>query len=395
MVKNGSKIRVITSGAVGHAQTRKLARARLRIAQSLGLVCFHSRGAQGELAASSHGVAGVDRQVHEDLLDHPQVGVNIDRLGGEVKLHGDVLADQALQHSAHVADDFVEVQGLRLHHLFAAESQQLAGQMRGALRGGGDLFQGFHLLGPAVLDIQEHARVALDDAEDIVEVVGDARGQLPHCGHALLLHDGLLALLQFVVGGLEVRVQAGVVRRQRNVLTQVSQEFDFGLVECAGGSPSHNQDAEDLVLDGKGRCHDRADPGLCQQPEQGRSFPRDIGLVDQLAAQTRLQPGGRHGDFRSLRQTRLFGQWQAALAAGDERQLRGRGSTGIDPTEIDGQVVLEEFQSDLEVVLHALPLGNGPGDPVERTDPIELLTMHLLCPLAFQFCGGANSVNGT
>ena len=94
-----------------------------------------------------------------------------------MKLHTDVLAHQPLQHSAHVADDFVKFQGLRLHHLLAAEGQQLPGQVGRALCGGGDLFQGVDpFLAPVLAFVQEHAGVTEDDAEDIVKVMGHPGG---------------------------------------------------------------------------------------------------------------------------------------------------------------------------------------------------------------------------
>ena len=94
-----------------------------------------------------------------------------------MKLHTNVLAHQPLQHSADVADDFVEFQRLRLHDLLSAEGQQLPGQVGGALRGGGDLFQAFDpFLTQTFALVQEHARVTLDDAEDIVKVMGHTGG---------------------------------------------------------------------------------------------------------------------------------------------------------------------------------------------------------------------------
>ena len=52
-----------------------------------------------------------------------------------------VFADQAPQHRLHVADHAVEIEHPRLQHLFAAEGQQLPGQIRRPLARLVDLVQ--------------------------------------------------------------------------------------------------------------------------------------------------------------------------------------------------------------------------------------------------------------
>ena len=88
-----------------------------------------------------HRVAGVDRQVHQHLLD--LAGVGLDRAGladgADVEL--EVLADQAPQHAIELADDGVEIDDARLDDLPAREQQQLAGQGGGALAGALDLLE--------------------------------------------------------------------------------------------------------------------------------------------------------------------------------------------------------------------------------------------------------------
>ena len=55
------------------------------------------------------------------------------RLGARHDRQLDVLADQAPQHLLHVGHDGVQVEDARLQHLLAAEGQELAGQVGGAL----------------------------------------------------------------------------------------------------------------------------------------------------------------------------------------------------------------------------------------------------------------------
>ena len=40
----------------------------------VGFVQFHVGGFEGELAAVRHGVAGIEGEVHDDLLDLPGIG---------------------------------------------------------------------------------------------------------------------------------------------------------------------------------------------------------------------------------------------------------------------------------------------------------------------------------
>ena len=92
------------------------------------------RGGDREPSALGHGVARVDDEVHEDLLELGAVGDNAPQrvigLGGEL----DVLADETTQHRRHVADHGVEVEPPRLQHLLAAESEELARQRGRATR---------------------------------------------------------------------------------------------------------------------------------------------------------------------------------------------------------------------------------------------------------------------
>ncbi len=61
---------------------------------------------------------------------------------GGIERHGqlNILADQAVNHLAHVGDDGIQVQDAGLEHLLAAESQQLARECRRALSSLPDLF---------------------------------------------------------------------------------------------------------------------------------------------------------------------------------------------------------------------------------------------------------------
>ena len=160
----------------------------------VGLVELDFGSLDRQLPALRHGVAGVDRQVEQHLLDLARVGSH----GAQALLQRrdelDVLADQPSQHLVRVAHDLVQVDDARLEHLLAAEGEELPRQVGRAMRGLVDLGQ---LHPRRVLRLQPSGgelRVAQDGRQQVVEVVGDAAGQPSHRFHLLrlaeLLFDG-------------------------------------------------------------------------------------------------------------------------------------------------------------------------------------------------------------
>ena len=93
--------------------------------------------------------------------------------GGE----GDVLADEAAQHRLHAADDLVQVDDARLHHLLPAEGEELPGEGGGPVR---RLLDQLDVAAERALGReleQEELAPARDHGQEVVEVVGDAAGE--------------------------------------------------------------------------------------------------------------------------------------------------------------------------------------------------------------------------
>ena len=110
------------------------------------------------------------------------------RRGGEIAAQRDVFAQAAPQHLRHALDDLVQVEQLDLHELLAAEREQLPGEVRGALRGDRHLVERFlGRVGQAFGSPDDQLRVALDDGEDVVEIMRDAGGELADGLHFLRL----------------------------------------------------------------------------------------------------------------------------------------------------------------------------------------------------------------
>ena len=151
----------------------------------------------GQPAAVRHGVARVDGEVQEHLLDLTGIG----RHGSEVRRgHRDELdrlAEEPIEHRVQAADDAVDVEHGGREHLLSAEGQELARERRRLVGG---------LADPLGIDAervlggqppQDEVAVAADDHEQVVEVVSDAARELADGVHLL----GLAELLLGLVGG--------------------------------------------------------------------------------------------------------------------------------------------------------------------------------------------------
>ena len=144
----------------------------------------------GDLADAGDGVAGVDAQVGQDLVDLG--GVHLDRPQVRSGQPGqiDVLADEPPQHLEHARHGLVQVEHLRGDGLLAGKGQQLPGEVGGALGGLADFLEiVMERLGRVHL-VQGQLRMAEDHAQHVVEIMGHAAGQPAHRFHLL----GLLKL---------------------------------------------------------------------------------------------------------------------------------------------------------------------------------------------------------
>ena len=123
-------------------------------------------------AAVRHGIARVDCQIDEDLFE--LAGINSDgpREFIEVGNQLDPGADEAAQHFSQRRNGGVRAKDLRRDDFFATEHQQLPGQ-RGGLFAGPDNFIRQAGIAPGESRAQNF-RVAVDDGQQVIEIVGDA-----------------------------------------------------------------------------------------------------------------------------------------------------------------------------------------------------------------------------
>ena len=151
------------------------------------------RRCEGQHAAVGHRVAGVDREVEDGDLELGRVGHHRHQLLVEVEALLDPRAEHVAQQRPHILDQRRDIGRPHLQPLDPAEGQQLRGQPRAAL-GRRQRIVGIALELGVVGALGDEVEPADHHRQQIVEVVGDAAGQL-----AERLH--LLALAKLLLGG--------------------------------------------------------------------------------------------------------------------------------------------------------------------------------------------------
>ncbi len=143
-----------------------------------------------EVAAAVHRVAGVDGEVEDGVFELGRIGPDVPGRLGEAGVDGDPLADRAVDQLEHVLDQLGRRHRLGQQRLGAGEGEQAAGERGGAGRA-------LHRIVEVELDLAARAvqlapgeiEAADDDREHVVEIVGDAAGQLADRLHLLDLAE--------------------------------------------------------------------------------------------------------------------------------------------------------------------------------------------------------------
>ncbi len=156
-----------------------------------------------ELAARGHGVARVDDEVEEHLLELGAVHLDRARARSEGGHELYVLADHPPEDELHVAYDRAQLDDRRREDLPPAEREELPREPRRVLERRGDVLEVLPALLVAREVAEEELRVALDDGQDVVEVVGDPSGEPPDRLHLLRLAE--LLLEELAVGDIDAR----------------------------------------------------------------------------------------------------------------------------------------------------------------------------------------------
>jgi hypothetical protein len=112
------------------------------------LIQLDYRGLDEERPPARHGIAGVYRQVEENLLELTRISGDPWQLGVKLGQDHDVFSHQSPNHHLHPGDYCVQLQNLGLEDLPAAERQQLPGERGGPISGCLDLQ---HVVAPGIV----------------------------------------------------------------------------------------------------------------------------------------------------------------------------------------------------------------------------------------------------
>jgi len=157
------------------------------------LVKFHDISLHLEPSAAGHGIARIDGQVHDDLVELAGVGLDNRRLRSGHDPNFDVVAHERAQQFADVLEPVVQIENDRLDHLLAAESQQLASKCGAAFGRFSDVFHVDRRLRGGIDAVAQEFRARVDNAQNVVKIVSHAAGQ-----PADRLH--FLGLAQLILG---------------------------------------------------------------------------------------------------------------------------------------------------------------------------------------------------
>ncbi len=153
----------------------------------------------GQFAALRHGIAGIDRQIHQHLLDLPRVRQDVAQIGSGLRNQVQVFADHPTQHVVEIQDQRVEIEHARLDRLFTCKGEQLVSESRGALGSVEDFVQ---IAGDLMIlrwqRVAGQLGIPADRREQVVEVVGNAPRQPADTLHLLRLEQ--LCFELFAIG---------------------------------------------------------------------------------------------------------------------------------------------------------------------------------------------------
>lgn len=105
------------------------------------------------------------------------IHAHLQSLGAEIEIQPSGIADQAAKNGGVIAYQLIQIQHQRLQGLATAEDKQLLGEGRSAAAGGvngGDFFPAERLAGELG---REDFAIAVDDGQEIVEIVRDSAGE--------------------------------------------------------------------------------------------------------------------------------------------------------------------------------------------------------------------------
>src|SRR6266436_7617684 len=77
-------------------------------------------------APARHGVPRIEHKVHNHLFDLSWISFNVSKFGAEIHSQLVFFSYQPEQHLLEIRNNLIQIQYLRLHDLFATESEELS-----------------------------------------------------------------------------------------------------------------------------------------------------------------------------------------------------------------------------------------------------------------------------
>ena len=148
---------------------------------------FGVGGADGHRRSlgAANGIARVDHQVHDHLLDLARIRQDAVQVGSKVERQPAMLAKQHAKDSLEVPDTCIQVERLGAKKLLAAEGEELCRECRRPIGRLVDLVEKFRRLIVRRDRHLEQRGKPLDRGQQVVEVVSHAARKQPHGLHLL------------------------------------------------------------------------------------------------------------------------------------------------------------------------------------------------------------------
>src|SRR5581483_4685041 len=108
---------------IAHGQHYVWTRLYRRVLAGMNFIDLDIRGLDGDLAAPRHGVASIDRQIHQHLFDLAGVGPDSSQTAVEDAYQFHVIADQPAQYRLDLIHGCIQIQEHWQQHLPAAERE--------------------------------------------------------------------------------------------------------------------------------------------------------------------------------------------------------------------------------------------------------------------------------
>ena len=156
-------------------------------------------GADIDMADIIDGIAGVDHEIEEDLLEMGAMKVRWRGVGLKVEVELDFVADEAIEHRFQVSQKGVDIHAGTILVGIAAVGEELFDEIAGVIAGLMDLEQ-VGIDGVIVGQLIEHQfGVADDEGQQVVEVMSNPVGEPAQGLHAVVDVELLLQILALLM----------------------------------------------------------------------------------------------------------------------------------------------------------------------------------------------------